>query len=37
MDKEKYIKCDCVDECSVLKVTELPVHNTKNVWSDINE
>ena len=25
--KEKYIKCDCCSECSVLKVTESPLYN----------
>ena len=27
MYREKYIKCDCVGECSVLKVTEVPMYN----------
>jgi hypothetical protein len=24
--KEKYIKCDCCAECSVLKITEVPLY-----------
>ena len=25
--KEKYIKCDCCSECSVIKITESPLYN----------
>jgi len=34
MYKEKYIKCDCIGECTVLKVTEVPFYNTDNNKTD---
>ena len=32
--KEKYIKCDCCDECSVLKITECPWYDYKDNRTD---